>query len=318
MLDTEYIEIILKGKEGLEFQKYSENFLRKKYGGDFQEVGSKGRRGDGGKDGYVRRTREYFAISSRGTALPDKIRSDFENCIKKNLHVEKFIFVSNQKIGPAECDVIDELQRGYPDIKIETMSHRHIAKELISYPKRDVLAILGRPVNYLEEDTVYFAEDPEKSICFTLWESIKDSSPLYAVWTALVFLFVGSTLYFMSEVAMMITFLIIVGLLLLYMRYNSASLKRYKFAHQIIYLILSGRLNAGQEVILNENLHLTIYWQSGWTFTIKRRAANCIKRGCNGKIYLYKTEHNTMIGRCERDQSNHTYNVDNNFYGELN
>lgn len=42
MLDTEYIEIILKGKEGLEFQKYSESFLRKKYGGDFQEVGVKG------------------------------------------------------------------------------------------------------------------------------------------------------------------------------------------------------------------------------------------------------------------------------------
>ncbi len=29
MLDTEYIEKVLKGKDGLEFQKYGENYLRK-------------------------------------------------------------------------------------------------------------------------------------------------------------------------------------------------------------------------------------------------------------------------------------------------
>jgi hypothetical protein len=29
MLDTEYIETVLKGKDGLEFQKYCVNFLKK-------------------------------------------------------------------------------------------------------------------------------------------------------------------------------------------------------------------------------------------------------------------------------------------------
>lgn len=41
MLDTEYIETVLKGKDGFEFQKYCENYLRKKYGGAFQEVAEK-------------------------------------------------------------------------------------------------------------------------------------------------------------------------------------------------------------------------------------------------------------------------------------
>lgn len=35
MLDLNYIETVLKGKKGFEFQKHSEIYLRKKHGYDF-------------------------------------------------------------------------------------------------------------------------------------------------------------------------------------------------------------------------------------------------------------------------------------------
>lgn len=313
-LDTEYIETVLKDKKGLEYQKYIENFLRKKYGGEFQEVASKGRLGDGGKDGYIRSTREYFAISSQENDLPGKIRRDFMNCIRKNLLVEKFIFVSHQKIGPRECDVIDQLQLHYPDIKIETMNARRIAKELIHFPKSDILAVLGKPVPFLDSNSIYFHEDKEKTVSFTLWESIKDSISVYIAVTVVCGLFCGISFYFMTESAMMLAFLGSLTLLFVYYKLSMKSLKNFKYAHKIIYLLFTDRLRRRGETILDENRHLNVSWDDGWNFSFRYRSAGCIRRGCSGKVYLYNTEVNTFIGRCEKDGINHTYRVDGNFY----
>ncbi|MNZ99397.1 hypothetical protein D3C78_1187190 [compost metagenome] len=81
--------------------------------------------------------------------------------------------------------------------------------------------------------------------------------------------------------------------------------------------MVTGKLQTQNELLLNEGRHLTIKRNSTWNFTINKRSINCIKRGCSSKVFLYTQEDGTMIGRCEKDKLNHTYRVDNNFYGEL-
>lgn len=317
MLDTEYIENILKGKDGLEFQKCGANYLRKKYGGAFQEVASMGPLGDGGKDGYVLETREYFAMSTWSDNIATKIKNDYKNCMDKNLEVKKFIFVTNRKIGPKECDVIDELKLGNQDIKIETLSHRDIAKALIEYPQREVLAILGKPVSFYDDKTVYFEECSEKQRTFTLWESIKDSTHVYLTGVVFLTLFCVTFFYFRSDWAKTICIFVIMALMCLYMLLNMNSLRKYKYAHKILYLMVTGRLQVHNEVLLDEDTHLTIRRNSVWNFTVNQRSINCIKRGCHGKVFLNTQEDGSLIGKCEKDKINHTYRVDNNFYGEL-
>jgi len=317
MLDIEYIENILKGKDGLEFQKCGANYLRKKYGGAFQEVSSMGPLGDGGKDGYVLETREYFAMSTWSDNIATKIKNDYKNCIDKNLEVKKFIFVTNRKIGPKECDVIDKLNLGNHDIKIETLSHRDMAKALIEYPQREVLAILGKPVSFYDEKTVYFEECMDRQLTFTLWESIKDSMHVYLATVFFVVVFCTSFFYVKAEWAKTLCFIVVAALMCLYMLLNINSLRKYKYAHKILYLMVTGKLQPQNEVLLNEGRHLTIKRNSTWNFTINKRSINCIKRGCSSKVFLYTQEDGTMIGRCEKDKLNHTYRVDNNFYGEL-
>lgn len=317
MLDTEYIETVLKGKDGFEFQKYCENYLRKKYGGVFQIVASKGRLGDGGKDGYVSDTKEYFAMSTQSARIATKIKKDFKNCMDYNLDVKRFIFVTNRETGPKECEAIDELKMQHPDIGIEILSHRDIAKELIHYPQREVLAILGKPVPFFEDKTVYFAACAEKQKTFTLLESIKDSMHSYLATIIFTGIFCGSFFYVRANWAKTICFVVIAGLMWSYMYFNINSIRKYKYAHKILYLLLSDQLRVQDEVLLNGNTHLTIRRNSAWNFTVNKRSVDCIKRGCNSKVFLNKHEDGTLIGRCEKDKINHTYRVDNNFYGEF-
>ncbi|KPE49086.1 hypothetical protein [Chryseobacterium indologenes] len=179
MLDLEYIETVLKAKEGFEFQRYSVRYLRNKHGYDFQAVDSKGRLGDRGKDGYIFKTREFFAMSSQVKNLSDKVRRDFKNCMEKNLEVLIFTFVTNQKIGPKECDTRDALQRQYPDTEFRFLQHGDIAAELLLLSNREILIILRKSVPILADNTIYFKENIEKQMSFTLLESVKDSLPWY-------------------------------------------------------------------------------------------------------------------------------------------
>lgn len=230
MLDSQYIETVLNGKDGFEFQKYCENYLRKKYGGEFQEVAAKGRLGDGGKDGYVCDTKEYFAMSTQSAHIATKIKNDFKSCIDHNLDVKKFIFVTNQQIGPKECDAIDELKMKHPDIEIETISHLDIAKDLINYPQREVLEILGKPVPFFDDKTVYFAECTEKQKTFTLWESIRNSMHIYLATIIFTAVFCISLFYVTTEWVLTICVLVNLGLMSLYIHFNINSIRKYKYA----------------------------------------------------------------------------------------
>jgi len=317
MLDTNYIETLLKGMDGLEFQKYCVNFLRKKYGGAFQEVAAMGPLGDGGKDGYVFETREYFAISSWSRNIAFKINSDFKNCMDKNLEVKKFIFVTNRKIGPKECDIMDKIRLEYADIKIETFSHRDIAIELIKFPEREVMAILGKQVPFFDDRTIYFEECMEKQITFTLWDSIKDSMHLYLSSTVFIAIFCVLFFFVESDWAKTLCFVLIACLMLLYMHYNIESLRNYKYAHKILYFLFSDKFRLRDEVILDEETHITVRRNSAWNYTINKRSIDCIKRGCNSKVFIYTNEDGSLIGRCDKDKINHIYRVDNNFYGEV-
>ena len=273
--------------------------------------------GDGGRDGYVLETREYFAMSTWSDNIATKIKNDYRNCIDKNLEVKKFIFVTNRKIGPKECDVIDELKLANQDIKIETLSHRDIAKALIEYPQREVLAILGKPISFYDDKTVYFEECMDRQLTFTLWESIKDSMHVYLATIIFGAVFCASFFYIEADWAKTLCFILTAAVMGLYMSRNMESMRKYKYAHKILYLMFTGRLEVQNEVVLDEGTHLTIKRNSTWNFTLNKRSIDCIKRGCNGKVFLYTQEDGTMIGRCEKDKLNHTFRVDNNFYGEL-
>ncbi len=90
-----------------------------------------------------------------------------------------------------------------------------------------------------------------------------------------------------------------------------------KFPLKILYLIFSGKLGVGKEVLFDSKPFISIYRDSLWSFTFRRRIASCLKEGCCGSVYLYTDKNYGIIGKCEKDKNNHIYRVDNNFYGEL-
>lgn len=81
--------------------------------------------------------------------------------------------------------------------------------------------------------------------------------------------------------------------------------------------MLGDKFPVGKEVLFDEQTHFSILRDAPWHFTFNRGSADCIKKGCCGKVYLYKSEKYNLIGRCNKDNINHVYRVDSNLYGDL-
>ena len=123
-MEIDIIELLLEGKHGHEFQDYCERYFDALYGCDFQRVATHGSKGDGGKDGYIPQTKEYFAISARND-VKAKIRLDFINCVTKNYNIEIFNFVTTRISTSDELAIVDKLKTDKPDIKINVITHKH-------------------------------------------------------------------------------------------------------------------------------------------------------------------------------------------------
>ncbi|MNY40414.1 hypothetical protein D3C86_1751570 [compost metagenome] len=103
----------------------------------------------------------------------------------------------------------------------------------------------------------------------------------------------------------------------IFLYFYKEKLKKTKFPHKILYLILGEKLPVEREVLFDEQTHISIRRNGPWHFTFNKRSADCIKKGCCGKVYLYRSEEYNLVGRCENDKINHVYKVDGNFYGDL-
>ncbi|MGE6397352.1 hypothetical protein [Chryseobacterium scophthalmum] len=315
-MEIDLIELILEGKGGNEFQNYCERYLKAIYGSDFHQVASSGPEGDGGKDGYCSKTKEYFAISSRKD-VATKIRSDLNNCLAKNYPVRKFIYITNREIKSSHWHAIDKLQMLHPDLEIEVKRHTDVAREIVGFPKRQIESILARSINFEEDSTVYFEEQKDKEVTFSFSQAIKDSCHYYLMITGGLGI-MGLLFYYLDHnrwtwsVAMTLFFFLFVS----YMYLNRKSLSKTKHPHKILHLITSGKLPVGEETLFMEP-RIMIRRNSAWNFTFKRRNVACIKKGCSGHVYLYNSEEYTYIGKCDKDKITHLYKVDSNFYGEL-
>ncbi|MDV4099614.1 hypothetical protein CMT19_00970 [Elizabethkingia anophelis] len=169
-------------------------------------------------------------------------------------------------------------------------------------------------------ETIFFQKDESRKETFTFLELIKNSLHYYIIMVViLVIMGLYSYYFFPNEQALktsLIICLCIIFIYFMYLYYNRKRLPQVKFPHKILYLILFNKFSVGTEIPFNEIKHLSIYRNSLWNFTFNKRSANCIKKGCSGKVYLHKFDDYNFIGRCEIDEINHTYKVDKNFYGE--
>ncbi|AZA99133.1 hypothetical protein EG359_05735 [Chryseobacterium joostei] len=315
-MEKDFIRNLLAGQEGFNFQDACERYLIIKHGKDFIPITPNGREGDGGRDGYCLSTGEYFAMSSRED-VHKKIREDFANCMSYEHPVSIFTFITNRGIRPKDSLVLDELKRDNPGIEIGIVRHSEIAVEMTDMSTEYIEYILGQPLPYRRGNTVYFRISKFVGP-FTLSRSLIDSLHFYILLAVSCSLLGACFYYFSSEWERSLSFTALIGLMFTYMYYNKNSLKQYKYAHKILYLLLTDKLRVGNEVLLNEDSHITICRNAVWKFTINERSAKCLRTGCSGHVLLYKSPAGTFIGRCNKDKINHTYNVDNNFYGNMN
>lgn len=185
-------------------------------------------------------------------------------------------------------------------MEVRVLDHINIANELIDFPERELLKLLGKSVPILQDHTLFFKENHEKQMSFTLQQSLNDSMHLYAVLLISSIMMGGILFYFSAEWVQTILVLVLLSGLWFYIKFKIDSLKKYKYAHKILYLLISNTFRVGDEALLGEDRHTTIRRNSDWNFTINERSANCIKKGCSAKVYLYRSESNTFVGRCEK------------------
>lgn len=292
-----------------------ERYLEVKYGSRFERTVENGRKGDGGKDGYIYDIKQYFAISSRED-LKTKIKYDYFNCVKKNRDIKIFTYITNTPLPSDHAEIINTLRDHNPDITIEILTHYTIAAEISDFPTHHIEKILNRSLSHSRDNSVYFMEREIENFSFR--EAIRDSNHWYVL-MVIIFLYVGLNFYFTGftdlaiSISMMVFFLVFTGYLILF----GKGIRKTKFPHKILYLICTGKLPVSEEILFTDLANKTILRNSDWDFTFHKRNTDCIKKGCNGKVYLCASDGGMTIGRCEKDPINHTYTVDKNFYGNL-
>lgn len=315
-MEIDYIETVLRGKERFEFQEYCERYLSLKYN-DFKHVATNGRDGDGGKDGYCVNTKEYFAISSN-KEVNKKLESDLRNCLMKNDDVEKFTFITNRVETVRDLEIVKKLKDEYPYIRIKVLTYKNIAKDIMKMSERDIEFVLNRKINFPVQRTIFFDEDELKRESFSIKQSFIDSKFYYIV--LIIFsieIFTVSFVFSRNEVMRLTFFVFCFCSIMTFVHFNKERIMKTKFPIRILCLIFSGKLKVGNEVLFDRKSFYSIYRDSLWRFTFRRRTANCLKVGCCGRVYLYTDKNYGIIGKCEKDKRNHIYRVDNNFYGEL-
>ncbi|MGK6342477.1 hypothetical protein ACMGDK_09575 [Chryseobacterium sp. DT-3] len=318
-MEIDLIEMLLEGKHGIEFQDYCERYFDAIHGTDFQRVAPYGSKGDGGKDGYIPNTKEYFAISSRSD-VKTKLRQDFISCVTKNYKIDIFNFVTNRISSSDELDMVERLKLDNPGIKINIITHKHIAAKIMQMPRQQIRTILCRSLDFQDDNSVFFAADETKMESFPFWQSVKDSYFYYLMVVSLFVLVIGIGMYYLitsNEHVWKISMISLLCILPVFLYFYKDRLQKTKFPHKILYLVLGEKLPVDREVLFDEQSHISIRRNAPWHFTFNKRSADCIKKGCFGKVYLYRSERYNLIGRCENDKINHVYKVDGNFYGDL-
>ncbi|GEN71290.1 hypothetical protein [Chryseobacterium lathyri] len=318
-MEIDLMEMLLEGKHSFEFQDYCERYFDAIYGIEFQRVASYGSNGDGGKDGYIPHSKEYFAISSRSD-VKTKIRQDFVNCVTKNYNVEIFNFVTNRISTSDELAVVDKLRMHNPNIKINVITHKHIAAKIMQMPSQQIRTVLCRSLDFQDDNTVFFKADEKEKISFPFSQSVKDSYVYYLIVMTLLTLVIAIGIYYIlssNEWVWKMSMMSLLCALPIFLYFYKEKLKKTKFPHKILYLILGEKLPVEREVLFDEQTHISIRRNGPWHFTFNKRSADCIKKGCCGKVYLYRSEEYNLVGRCENDKINHVYKVDGNFYGDL-
>ena len=153
-LPRAYYEVVFERdfikKKGTSFQDFFSEIMGKGYPGDFIRTRPWGRSGDRKNDGYLKSRRILFQVYAPNEMTERdaiaKVEEDFHGALP---HWETFfdtwIFVHNSRegLGPGLVEKLLELDRDYPEIKVETWDFDALRKECFRLGEEDICAVLG-------------------------------------------------------------------------------------------------------------------------------------------------------------------------------
>ena len=122
--------------EGDNFQRFCNRMLLKLFPEDYTSVRAGGPKGDMKNDGYCVIKRIFFAAhATRGesaAATKKKIATDLHGCLKKQINVEKFIYLTNDTLtGEVQAFVDQDLRLKHSELNIETWDHQKITERIL-------------------------------------------------------------------------------------------------------------------------------------------------------------------------------------------
>jgi len=163
------VEDYIKAIEFNNFQDFCNRLLIKLYPDDFTPVRAAGKWGDMKNDGYCFMLRTFFqAHASRGesiSSIEKKILEDLEGCIKKQVDVKKFVYITNDILAGKVEHFIDSIRNKHKELEIETWGHLKIALLIAQFELDDIEYIIDRNLSEYKEKTAVqlLSEQLEKS-----------------------------------------------------------------------------------------------------------------------------------------------------------
>lgn len=161
--------------EGGAFQHCCDRLFSKLHD-DYIPVRAGGNKGDQKNDGYCSKQRIFFAAHATRklvlSKIKDKIQTDFDGCIAKQVDVKKWIFVTNQiMIGDVQL-YVDSLRKQHPDVEIETWDHQKLSSLLAELPTEQVSDILDINLDKVYADLAS-EESQEVEVINRIFEDVK-------------------------------------------------------------------------------------------------------------------------------------------------
>lgn len=156
-------ELLLRKKQGNEFQDFFSDCMELAHPGDFQRIRPYGNRGDLKCDGYVESTQTVFqAYAPRQMKLADlleKIQADFDGARRHwQGRMREWAFVHNDWEGlPADAiQLLQDISRKYPTIRIGRISPQELQSRALQLQEEHLSSLFGPAPSYQLLDSLGF------------------------------------------------------------------------------------------------------------------------------------------------------------------
>lgn len=136
------VEDRITNLSGNVFQDFCDRLCLKLHPNDYTPVRAGGSKGDMKNDGYCPKVRLFYAAhATRGESISKtkrKIKSDLEGCLKKQVAVKKWIYLTNDTLLGEVEKFVDDLRKEHLNVEIETWGHKKITKKILEFDDSSV------------------------------------------------------------------------------------------------------------------------------------------------------------------------------------